>query len=433
MWRDFFIKNNSVIYILGFIFIIQLGMTINLKALADEFPHYWQIKEYAYIPEGSVIINKAITTPTHIHNLIGKVVHLGSKLEIGKALTKAGIFEKTDAFDLFLSRGVVTTLIFLTLLYLSYIARSNKLNTNYILLALVTIPITLPYIPLIYTDILAVSLIALSFVTGYTGKYFQSAISISLAVLIRQPSIVWILPILFLISRDAQGLKEKFKVSIYHLLVCISFIVFFILNKGVALGDRTSHEISLNLSNIWFFSFVFFVTTIGYFYPALKKAYALVLKLNTKKYIAHLIGTMCTLGIFLLYFYTYEIHHQYNTRSYGWFLRNRLLDISTNILWAKTLFGIFSVCGLIMFLAQAFSAKHKVSEYIFKVTALVSISAMPLIEQRYYIPIFIISGFYLSISEKGFKLHTPALVQTMFNIIIGVCFFYGITHIKFFL
>jgi hypothetical protein len=320
-------------------------------------------------------------------------------------------------------------LIFITLLYSAHIrSKEDAINKNIGLLSLIVIPIIFPFIPLVYTDVLAVSFILLAFTSALYGKTYTSAASILLATIVRQPSITWILPLMTLVYTNERNLKK----ILPHLLVLVCFGVFTLLNKGIAVGDRTSHEAGLHFQNMWFFGFVFFFTTLGYFYTSITDGVRKYLKEN-KSVVTHTLALCAVLAVFIIYSHTYEITHKYNESRYGWFLRNRILVFTTTVAWAKIIFGMISISGLYMFIKTVYTNKYMYSEYLFKFIALLSISIMPLVEQRYYIPIFALTAFYISTSDQEFKTGRAATLQTLFNIVLGLYFFISMMHIRFFL
>lgn len=427
MFKDFFIKNNSLIYLFGFIFLFQAWMVWNVPTLSDELPHFVQIREFA-VNENPRIL-PLITTPTYFHRSVSTGLEISNILNLATPFLKTQLMPTKELFDLFVVRVTLLVLIFITLLYSSYLLHiKEETNANIALLTIITIPIIFPFIPLVYTDVLAVSLILLSYIAGLRGKTKTSSIAILLATLCRQPSISWIVPLIVLIYT-----KEKKIISIVpHISILLGFGLFTIINKGIAVGDKTSHTVGLHLSNLWFFGFIFFVTTIGYFYKTIVVYIKLYIQKN-KSIVTHILALLSLLSLFVIFNHTYEITHKYNTSRYGWFLRNRLLSLTTTITWANIIFGIISISGIFMFLSTVYSKRYIYSEYIFKFIALASISAMPLVEQRYYIPIFVLVGFYIATSDQQFKIGKAALTQSICNIAIGLYFFISIVHIKFFL
>jgi len=85
------------------------------------------------------------------------------------------------------------------------------------------------------------------------------------SIIVRQNNIIWLFFIFILIyalennSFNKYSLKAHLKKSWIFLLGFLAFLIFAILNKGIAIGDKESHPLaSLHFSNIYFMLFLFF-------------------------------------------------------------------------------------------------------------------------------------------------------------------------------
>lgn len=435
MLRNIILKNSAIIYVLGIFFIFQILYIWDTRPLADEVPHFHQIREFAL--SDTPHINRAITTPVYLHKALSYVLVVSDNLDIHKAMFKLGAAISYVNLDLFLIRLVLLTLTFLLIWYTTYLLKTeDSKSPNIFLLSFILIPIIFPYNPLVYTDVLSAVLIALSVVTAMYGRGAMSATSILLATVLRQPSIAWILiPMIILSSKEPSlDLKSFLRKNIYHLLVLCGFGVFVLVNDGIAVGDRASHELSFNISNIWFFGSIFFLTTIGYMYKGIQQTVTYVRdNFRFAKSFQYILTAIFFLLIYYIFFETYGIYHIYNTERYSMFLRNKILDLTTSIPLAKSIFGAISLLGLASFLGYRFSDVYKVPEYVFKAVSLVLISSMPLIEQRYYIPIFVLAAVFMSTKKSDLEVTIWAKIQTVCNIALALYLYISIVDLKFFI
>lgn len=522
MIRDLFKnKKNSVIIIIAIIS-VQLFCLYGVRTFADETAHFAQINKMSH---GARELNPYITTLPFFHYFFGEILIALRFLHVENIFILLKFVASPSEFGLNTTRIILAVVSAFFLIWINKKSldqrnqkpkealgsiekttdankteiRGNSSNGNNALLGagilIATCPIIFPMLSLVYTDIFALVFVVASVVFAAQKRGFDSAFSILIAALIRQPAITWILLTMFFtaepelkilysdfrkisyrntLGKVCSDIVTVINILKYHLSVLAFFIIYIILNKGIAFGDKNHHEFSLNISNMWFFGFIFFVCCIGYRYKELKNTissgYQCIakifnksnelnsfsdnqLKSSKKKIIAGmLLSVILFLVLFILLWNTYEIHHTYNTSRYLGFLRNKILAITTVPGIAKGLFGIVSLTGLYSFLAYPIIRKSSTADFVFKISSIVPIVFMPLVEQRYYIPILALFLLFTSVEYfKNYSViqtkkldkdidyteiydsHFPAKIQTIFNLIVSIYLFISILTRSFFL
>ena len=342
-----------IVFIPAFLFIKDIGL------VADEYFHFNQIakflcNDFTLIPE--------LTMFPGYHVLVAAV---------------SSLFYITDLsimrlISLLLSS---TSIVFFVLLLKSI----NCSNPEIKLLQFSFLPILFPLFFLFYTDVVSMSFVLLTLYLTFHKKYYLAGIFGLLSMAVRQNNIIWI--IFMLINIYCQQNNSKFiigkisgfiKDSITFILSIIIFVIFIIVNNGIAIGDRAMHP-SFNISggNIFFMLFIFFFLFLPMNLLNLAKIIAL-LKVN-KKYL------LLIVILFPLYFISFNKLHTYNNDFH--FLRNVLLDYFKADIF-RVLFYFPIVYSILSISVTVLKAKRYYSIYPL---TLISLFPSSLIEQRYYI------------------------------------------------
>ncbi len=257
------------------------------------------------------------------------------------------------------------------------------------LLLFLTCPIILPFFSLIYTDIPALLLVLLMVLQTLRKQYWGACIAGLLAVLTRQTNLVWVAFCACLIVveqwrvSDACSVTELFRRwrawapgLLPYMLISILAMWYFMATGHVARGDTHQHEITLNLSNLYYFLLLGFI----FFLP-----YNIA---NASKIAAILSGYRAWLTVafaFLLFMYTYDNSHQYNAFGLSFYLRNIILHYTVTIPAFKILMFIAIAWMALSFAVFLQQSKHPDSLILLYFFGCLSFIPLPLIEQRYYI------------------------------------------------
>ena len=289
------------------------------------------------------------------------------------------------------------------------------------------LPILFPLFFLIYTDILSIIFVLLTIERTISKKYLYASCFGLLAILTRQPNIIWIGYAAFIALSQETNIKNCIKDLPYLIkklwsygAVLILFITFIVINKGVALGDASQHPVSLNLSNLYFFLLVSFFLFLPLNIEYVKDIFHLVLK---HKWIVILIALT-----FVIYYFTYGHPHKYNTTALAFYRHNLLLHYSCDYLTLKII-SFF----LMWWMVLTFSLTIRNSAAPYRLILLIPFSLLsfvplPLIEQRYYLITLIL---FIAFNPRQSRLGKIA------TLLIYIClinyFLYNISHEYFFL
>lgn len=254
------------------------------------------------------------------------------------------------------------------------------------------LPILFPMHFVIYTDGWALMFLLMAFERCLAGKYWQSALAISVASLIRQPNIVWLVLLWIIANTHPDQMRPRFasvlsswkQSTAPFFLVLVGFTALVVLNRGVAVGDKAQHGVSLNLANIWFFGLCFFAL----FLPEVGR---MIRQSSRSAHKFRIWMGVIAVAVFVVYIFSYIVSHQYNQASLWFYLRNRVLHWTTENPWTRIAVFAPVFLGLILF-CTAFYRQSRL-RWIVPIS-LASILVMPLIEQRYYlVPVVLFLAF----------------------------------------
>lgn len=247
------------------------------------------------------------------------------------------------------------------------------------------LPILFPLFFLIYTDVLSLIMVLLVFYLILKDSYAIAGIFSIFSILIRQNNIIWIT--LFCIFIYLDNNKAKFDIGStidylkkiwVFLLSFLIFIIFVIINKGFAIGEKQAHPtFNLTFGNIFFLLFVFFFIFLPYNIWSFRRIKEYVIK--------HKWIIIVLLMVFMIYVMTSLLSHPYNTLNL--FLRNSILAFMNSTIYIKILCFIPIAYSLLTIISTEFVDKKYYLLYPFTIIILLS---SWLIEQRYYIVPFVL-------------------------------------------
>jgi alpha-1,2-glucosyltransferase len=242
-------------------------------------------------------------------------------------------------------------------------------------------PLIFPFFFLIYTDTLSLLLFLMSMKAGLEKKYQLAALLGLLNLIVRQNTFFWYIFsfMLFFLSYSPvytlNTFKQYLKRSWLFAVGVIAFILFVIINKGVAIGDKSMHPgNAVNFGNIFYFLFL----TGVFIFPFGAR------KLNRPP-----LKYLLTIPImFAFYWLCFEVTHPYNNFGIGFFLRNDLLRYAESSFFAKTIFFVPIAAGMLTL--WQFHHKHPRVFFLYIIFGVLSILPSWLIEQRYYFVHFVL-------------------------------------------
>lgn len=335
------------------------------------------------------------------------------------------LFGLVSVLDFRLLSFVLTGLMILVLIRFS---RDENGAFNWLLASqLFFLPIALPYYPLIYTDILALTLLYTAYHQFNLKRHGLTVLFAAMAVLIRQPSLVWLglfLSVCFFQNLDLNGYKitrrqfyQALISSWVYLVGIVGFLLYFLLSGGVSKGAQEYHQVSINVTNVYFMVLVFWLV----FWPLLLSRYQQVLSvLRQNKWIILL--TVIGLPIYMA---TYSVSNYFNSPALNVFLRNWLLNQINESLWLQLIAYLISVYTVLAM--STVKLKSPVWNWLYVFLPL-SVIAMPLIEQRYYI----VGMAFWQLSRTFVAVNTER-IQLLWMVVFSLFLYIGMSRAWFYL
>jgi len=306
-------------------------------------------------------------------------------------------------------------------------------------LQLLATPLLWPFYWTMYADLTSAAIVITGLLLTQQRKYGWAAAIGLLSLCFRQHNVFWIVLNLVL-ALDQEGflsslykeltspLKKKwglirdlfinaFRSTWVFLIPLFAFIIFVILNHGIAVGDRTNQ-------------------TFGGLYPIQLFGFVLVLWIlllplhiaNLPKIIRLLLNKpvwIPALAILLLVFlFTYTISHPHNFRS-DYFLRNWFL-YQVKDMFKYQLYAYLAIAWSLLSLAVT-PFRQKTQYWLYPISTLALLPVW-LIEQRYYIVPFILFMLFRVPQARGIE-----IVILIWSILLSIPLTIGFTSMKFFL
>lgn len=373
---DFVRRNKTFVFFLCFAFSLWLIILFfSQDTFVDEETHLRQINRFL---KGNFEILPSLTTIPGYHIVIAFFVH----------------FFKHPSLALV---RFISFLLSSSSLLAAYLI-SKKLNSKYPLIKTLQcafLPVSFLYFPLIYTDIFSLLLVLLALYSMLSGKYGLSALFSLAAILVRQDDIIWVALIwtyaylsTYGFSFSLKNIEAHIRRTIGHLVVFSIFIIFVLVNGGVALGDKNNHQVGFYMGNSYFF-----LAIVGLLFFPILLAYIRKIDLSKIKP-SMLYGAgagIVIAGSFI--FIQPEIHHGNNKLS---MLRNILLQSGYHQYMWMYVAAIFAGY-MALFLMKLEKKRMILLPFIF-----VSLFPSLLVEQRYYIvPLFFLLLFRTESGKKA--------------------------------
>lgn len=253
-------------------------------------------------------------------------------------------------------------------------------------------PLSFVYFPLLYTDIFSLLLLLTAFYFSIKKKYWLAALFSLFSLLVRQNNIVWIIFFwMYSYIQENQYMITFDKIIFYcrrtagYIIVFMAFILFLIINHGVAVGDKVMQQAGFYRGNLYFFLVVAGIL----FWPTFFT--------NTKKYLfkkSSIIGFSVGFAIALSFVFFIPELHKYNLKIY--FLKNLLLFLAyQKYVW------LYASMILLGYLA-IFQMKLEKKSYILFPFIVAELIPPMFMDERYYIvPFVFILLFRKELSKKA--------------------------------
>jgi len=329
---------------------------------SDETIHMEQIQRFH---NGDYTLNQGITTLPGFHYIMS--------------------FFATDNIDNSVSRvrianmifGIITFIIFALLAKIHYQGSDNKI------FQFAFLPILFPFWGFVYTDGIALLLTLLSLLLLLNKRYYLSGLFILLSMFIRQVNIIWaaLFGIIVLSNSLTDNWEKPNKKTLLlldlipYIIIGIAFIVFYILNDGVAVGDRWAHSGNkLFMANVYFFLFIHFICFLPMHVSNFNRICSYIKK-----------NKIFSISLFILFIFLairFNANHPYNHIFQELFLRNKIIELIAKNGISRIVFFLIILYTVFSLLQTALMEKKYYFLYFFTVVILVPAR---LVEYRYYI------------------------------------------------
>lgn len=286
------------------------------------------------------------------------------------------------------------------------IRRSDEGNPYALSFQMYLSPIIFPFFFLIYTDLTSLSLVLLSLLLTLEGRYRLAATVAGISLFFRQTNIMWLFLFWMLALSDTgffnslrniKGfgdfkLREfagpLYKTYIFPIL-CMVFVGFVVINKGVAMGEADVHTFKLVYPTQIFMLLcaLFFL-----FIPMHVKNAPAIWRLLKSQPLLPFLGAF----LYAVYMITFDATHDYNYNSF--YLRNWLLNwlrddaLNQSLLFMPMLWAFYSL------LLTPFREKKY---YWFYPVTILYLLPIGLIEPRYFIvPVVLFTLFRKPMDDR---------------------------------
>jgi len=376
----FISKNILAFIIIAVIFGLSFVLLLDTDPRIDETVHYPQIAKFMV---GDFTLMPSLSTIPGFHAfmaVIGKVIGLPTLV----------------SNDNLIPFRLICTLISLASVFVFFLI-ARKIDEKNALIKIgqyAFLPIMFCFLFLVYTDMFSMILILLAFFCIEKKKYPLAGLLGFFSILVRQNNIIWLAFLLLYAYVEVYGYKintdsiKKFlRKTWIFLLGFLFFIVFFILNKGVAIHDAVAHPIVLMPGNIYFMLFLFFFI----FLPLNISNFSKVIDvLKNKKVI------LISVLFYIYFLISFQNTHPYNQVDYV--LNTHVLKLFTSTILLKSLFFIpvlYSILSLYV------TKLHKKSYYLLYAFSFIFLLPSWLIAIRYYFVPFV---FFILFKKEQSKL-----------------------------
>ncbi|MBN2382556.1 hypothetical protein JXQ70_06720 [bacterium] len=332
------------------------------RLLSDEIFHYRQVRNFS---EGNYSIVPELTTLPGYHAVIAAIVRLTGSATV-------------DAVRL--SSTVLGLLAILVFFFVSRCMQPDcALPTS---LTFFCMPVFLPFLFLIYTDVFSFLIIMSAYWCACSDRPLWAGLIGLMSLFVRQDNLPWLLLLVPLVHWAKYG-TDQTRLKIWHTLcrnwvlwtVMLLFIVFLLVNRGVAIGNRQMHPaFGLGLANIYLFLFLAFFL----FLPSLVVSIPnLARRCGGQPW-----SLLMIIPLFIVYLATFKTPHPFNQSRFSYYLTNQILEAMQSSLFIKSIcFLPILVAGLYLFNLKLIIPFHRPIQLVI-VLALV---AHPLVQIRYYL------------------------------------------------
>lgn len=248
------------------------------------------------------------------------------------------------------------------------------------------LPVIFPLFFMVYTDLWSLLSVLGLVVLTLERRFIAAGLCAVIAMALRQTAAVWVGFAVVLTALDQHDTRATFTIraaaanlirrGIPLLFACALFVIFLVLNKGPALGDRRLHQPSFNPTNLYAFLVLGWALSLPHQIAGLPRILSLLRR--PAAWLAIGIGLIVYLG-------TYRVTHPFNVPGLDFYLHNAALAQATRSLPLRVALFVPLAWMALSLWTMRFTEPRLRWLLLF---IPLSLAFNPLIEQRYYIPAF---------------------------------------------
>jgi alpha-1,2-glucosyltransferase len=363
--------------------------------IVDEYDHALQIVNFV---TGKFELNPSLAMGPGYHAVMAAI---------------ARIFGSSD-LDMLRLYTTVLGLICIFVFYLTSVSIGN--GASFVRsMQFMALPVIFPYFSLVYSDVFALLGLMLCYYWQLKKRYVVAGLCAFIAVITRQPNILWVAMFSCMDFYARSGNRLTFPAVVEHLrktwcysLLMLLFVLFVIINRGVAIGQENYHVPTFQVVNVFFILLLF-----GFmFMPSLcanLKQLSRLLRLR-KIWLA-------LLAVLFLFYFKFNTFHEWNSTYINYTVIHN--DILALMMWYPFWRFIFYIVISLSVLFLFFTKELSSSENFIYVTSFVYLSLIFLIEPRYYFPVLTL--YCLHRSSQTARVEA---IQTVYLIVMSVILAY---------
>lgn len=388
--KNFFVKTYIPMLL---ILLLCLTLLANQPKYGDELPHGEQIVRFI---NGDYTIVYYLTTIPGYEFVVATI-------------SRMLFIDKMPGIRL------VSMLLSFSLLIPFFYLLSNKSNNETWQFFLLPVPFA--FYCLLYTDLMSMGVVLAAFYYLRKGFYEISGLLCIISIFFRQNNVIWLaFMISYVIALDFrfnnQGIhfnlnpKSILKKIHVYIIGIVGFIIFVIINGGVVIGDRTSHPVSMHMTNIWVFLFMYFFI----FLPSNIYNFKKILK----KFLANkILLTIFSYVIFGFFIYTIKNDHPYN--QYAVFIHNKVIMFATTNIYTTLIFFIPIIYSILILMNTKFKRWQEYLVYPFSFLILLT---SWMVEFRYYFVIWAFIMLFRTDDDPDYIKYYTIAYYSFINIIM---------------
>ena len=323
--------------------------------------------------------------------------------------------------------------------FLLYNSQGSSLWVAATAFVIVQFPLLYFFTFLYYTDVGSTLFVLIAYYASMKSRHMLAALAGVLAILFRQTNIVWVgfccftaildnlkrtgvvkkedplyLQIYNTVTGCFKSIVSTLSIAFPYVTVLLGFVCFVVVNNGIVVGDRSSHEASLNFPQILYFSIftITFSCFIALNYLNVVSTFKTTCNVLTSFGNAASVLILTTAMFLAVHYFTYQ--HLYlisDNRHFTFYIWRRVFGYHPHVKYF--LVPVYLISVLVMTKELSFKRSGIWILVFFACTGIVLIP-QKLLEFRYFIIPYLLFRLNLRTSSL-LQLFTEGLVYTLVN------------------